>query len=276
MSQILFNRTVKTNIIIYPTDGTGRDGYITFNNGGFWKQNIKRYSLKEKYKRSSFARFRSIRKTPPIWNYHADGTGRDSYILYDYGGLINNFYRTPNFNNFRSYDENNGSDSFRKTSNNLYMSADEKKYHERLTKIQKDVVNRLYYKPKNELKLNHLKRENSHGNVFSKLKLEPIISNHSNVDNQKNEINDTINGRYFNNNDGLRSPRYLDNIFNEEKNDINKRSRNKLSLFKNYKIKCLSNKFDEKNNCYPFNQFNNKINLSKKDYNNKKSNLFNY
>ena len=224
MSQILFNRTVKTNIIIYPTDGTGRD----------------------------------------------------SYILYDYGGLINNFYRTPNFNNFRSYDENNGGDSFRKTSNNLYMSVDEKKYHERLTKIQKDVVNRLYYKPKNELKLNHLKRENSHGNVFSKLKLEPIISNRSNVDNQKNEINDTINGRYFNNNDGLRSPRYLDNIFNEEKNDINKKSRNKLSLFKNYKIKCLSNKFDEKNNCYPFNQFNNKINLSKKDYNNKKSNLFNY
>ena len=37
MSQILFNRTVKTNIIIYTTDGTGRDGYITFNNAGFWK-----------------------------------------------------------------------------------------------------------------------------------------------------------------------------------------------------------------------------------------------
>ena len=118
---------------------------------------------------------------------------QEEILIFYYGGLINNFYRTPNSNNFRSYDENNGSDSFRKTSNNLYMSADEKKYHERLTKIQKDVVNRLYYKPKNELKLNHLKRENSHVNVFSKLKLEPIISNRSNVDNQKNEINDTIN-----------------------------------------------------------------------------------
>ena len=91
MSQILFNRTVKTNIIIYPNDGTGRDCYIYFNNGGFWKDNIKRYALQEKFKRSSFARFRSIRKTPPIWNYHADGSGRDSYILYDYGGLIHRF-----------------------------------------------------------------------------------------------------------------------------------------------------------------------------------------
>ena len=43
----LFNRTVKTNIIIYPTDGCGRDGYITYNNAGFWKQNIKQIVPKE-------------------------------------------------------------------------------------------------------------------------------------------------------------------------------------------------------------------------------------
>ena len=114
MSQILFNRTVKTNIIIYPNDGTGRDCYIYFNNGGFWKDNIKRYALQEKFKRSSFARFRSIRKTPPIWNYHADGSGRDSYILYDYGGLINN-YKVPRMHNFRGYDENLNDNYLRKT-----------------------------------------------------------------------------------------------------------------------------------------------------------------
>lgn len=50
MSQILFNRTVKTNILIYPTNGSGRDGYITYNNAGFWKDNLKRISFDEKYK----------------------------------------------------------------------------------------------------------------------------------------------------------------------------------------------------------------------------------
>ena len=104
---------------MYPNDGTGRDVYIYFNNGGFWKDNIKRYQLKEKFKRSSFARFHSIRKIPPIWNYHADGTGRDSYILYDYGGLINN-YKGPYLHNFRGYDDNLNDDYFRKTNNALY------------------------------------------------------------------------------------------------------------------------------------------------------------
>ena len=259
---------------MYPNDGTGRDAYIYFNNGGFWKDNIKRYSLQEKYKRSSFARFHSIRKTPPIWNYHADGTGRDTYILYDYGGLINNFYRANNLNIFRSYDEYD-INSNRTINNNFYLSPKEKKYHEQLTKIQKDVVNRLYYKPKKEVKFNNLKRENSYGNVFSKLKLEPIKINRSVDDNQKNQINDNINERYFNNNNGLRNNNYLDNIFNNEKKDANEKSRNNISLFKKYRIKCLSNKSDENNTHYPLNQFNKKMNLTKKNYN-EKSNLFNY
>ena len=93
MSQILFNRTVKTNIIIYPTNGSGRDTYIMYNNAGFWKENLRKFSNKNKSKRSSFARFHSIRNIPRIWNYHSDGTGRDTYILYNDGGLMN-IYQT--------------------------------------------------------------------------------------------------------------------------------------------------------------------------------------
>lgn len=274
MSQILFNRTVKTNIIIYPTDGTGRDGYITFNNAGFWKDNIKRYSLQEKYKRSSFARYRSIRKIPPIWNYHSDGTGRDTYVLYDFGGLINN-YKTPNLNIFRSYDGNSNENlKNNKTAyNNLFMSTDEKRYQKKISKIQKDVVNRLYYKPKNEFKFNQMKRENSYGNVFTKLKLEPIKNKQILYDNEKNMINDNINERYFiKKNNELRNEGYLDNIF-DEKNE-NEKSRNKLSMFQKYNIKCLSNNYDEKNNHYPFNQFVRKNNWTKRNLYSK-SNLFN-
>ena len=259
MSQILFNRTVKTNIILYPTDGTGRDCYITYNNAGFWKDNIKRYSLDEKYKRSSFARFHSLKKIPPTWNYHADGTGRDSYILYDYGGLVN-MYKTPNFNNFRNWENSNNSYNNR----NIYLSRDEKLYKNKLTKIQKDVVNRLYYKPKqeNQFKNFNLKRENSYANVFRKLKLEPLSNHKSYNDNEKNTI---INDRYFYNNEGLRNKKYLNNFLNEDNNNNNVKSRNKMGNFKHYRIKCLSNNFDEKKNHYPFNQFVNKMTLTKKN-----------
>lgn len=259
MSQILTRRTVKTNIIIYPTDGTGRDGYITYNNGGFWKDNIKRFSLSEKYKRSSFARFRSIRKTPPIWNYHADGTGRDSYVFYDYGGLINNFYRVPNPNIFRSGNEGKTIDHNK--TNYQFLTKDEKIYQSKLTKIQKDVVDRLYYKPKNESKFNKFKRENSYGNIFTRLKLEPIKSNtrynNNNNDNEKNNINENINNLYFSNNNGLRNRNNLSKIFNDENKIGNENSRNKYD-FSKYKIKCLSKDFDIKDRHYPFNQFSQK------------------
>jgi len=268
MSQILFNRTVKTNIIMYPNDGTGRDVYIYFNNGGFWKDNIKRYQLKEKFKRSSFARFHSIRKIPPIWNYHADGTGRDSYILYDYGGLINN-YKGPYLHNFRGYDDNLNDDYFRKTNNALYMSADEKKYQNKISKIQKDVVRRLYYKPIKDIKYSHLKREYSHGNIFNKLKLAPIKTSQTCNENKTNVVNgNTINERYFNNNNiRLRNDHFLNDVYNEEKNNNinNEQSRNKLTLFENNSIKCLSNNFGEKTH-YPFNQFKKKMNLVKGNF----------
>ncbi len=30
-------RTIRNNISLYIRDGQGRDGYIVYNNGGFWK-----------------------------------------------------------------------------------------------------------------------------------------------------------------------------------------------------------------------------------------------
>ena len=37
MSVINLGRTTKGNIVFYSSDGMGRDGYITYNDGGFWK-----------------------------------------------------------------------------------------------------------------------------------------------------------------------------------------------------------------------------------------------
>ena len=163
MSKNIFNRTVKTNIILYPTDGTGRDYYISYNNAGFWKDNIKRIIPKEKHVSKPFANFHSLRRIPPTWKYHADGTGRDGYVLYDYGGLIHRFDPIDRNN---SYLRSSNDDIMSKTHyKKNFLSKDEILYRHKLNQIQNGLVKRLYYKPKRELKFLH--KDNSAPNIFN-------------------------------------------------------------------------------------------------------------
>ena len=257
MSKNIFNRTVKTNIILYPTDGTGRDCYITYNNAGFWKDNIKRITQKEKYGRKPFVTFHSLKRIPPSWNYHADGTGRDGYVLYDCGGLIHRF-RSPNNNLFR----NSNDEPYTTThSKNTFLSRDEKIYKDKLHKIQNDLLQRLYYKPKREFKF--LRKENSTPNIFGKRQLEPIKRpNDNNLNNNETSNNNYFNGRYnlgtlnqgFNSKSQLRNA-FLDEKNNNEENAYIPKNPIKLQNFQKYKVKCLSNSIDDRIYSYPFNQF---------------------
>ena len=144
MSTSLFARTVKTNIVLYKSKGDGRDTYISYNSGGFWKENIRPVVPKETFYRKPFAIYRSWGKTPPIWTYHSDGSGRDTYVCYNNGGLMKKFSSmAENFKNFlRLNDDNKKDESFKNVKINL--SKDEKIYLRKIHKIQKDLVNRLY------------------------------------------------------------------------------------------------------------------------------------
>ena len=51
-------RTIKSNFAFYETDGLGRDGYISYNNGGFWKDNLKFAVNKPKYDYPRYSNFR--------------------------------------------------------------------------------------------------------------------------------------------------------------------------------------------------------------------------
>ena len=257
MTKNIFNRTVKTNIILYPTDGSGRDCYITYNNAGFWKDNIKRITAKEKFGRKPFATFHSLKRIPPSWNYHADGTGRDGYVLYDCGGLIHRF-RSPNNNLFRNNDDDlmSSSNHYR----NNFLSKDERIYKNRLNKIQNDLLQRLYYKPKREFKFLH--KENSAPNIFNKRKLEPIKNRSEiNYENDQN-INNAINERYtlgtldkrFNSKSKLGNALFDEKTCNEE-NAFNPKGSYKFKNFQKYRVKCLSNSIDDRVYNYPFNQF---------------------
>jgi len=185
----LFNRTVKTNIILYPTDGMGRDGYITYNNAGFWKENIKPIVPKETFGRPPFALFRSLRSTPPIWTYYSDGSGRDSYVYYNNGGLKRKFspLASQHLQKFlRGKIEDNRPNNHQK----IHLSKDEKIYLNKINQIQKNLVNRLYnqYKYKflnnNNNQLNNYKFGNnintlhrSSSQIIGRQTLEPIKYN---------------------------------------------------------------------------------------------------
>ena len=143
---------------------------------------------------------------------------------------------------------------------NNFLSKDERIYKNRLNKIQNDLLQRLYYKPKREFKFLH--KENSAPNIFNKRKLEPIKNRSEiNYENDQN-INNAINERYtlgtldkrFNSKSKLRNALFDEKTCNEE-NAFNPKGSYKFKNFQKYRVKCLSNSIDDRVYNYPFNQF---------------------
>ena len=72
----------------YHADGTGRDTFVGMDNGGFMKPYAPAPSLPV----TSFVQKRKFDFPSPVIHsravqYHSDGTGRDSYIGFNKGGL---------------------------------------------------------------------------------------------------------------------------------------------------------------------------------------------
>ena len=235
MSQNIFNRTVKTNIIIYPTDGMGRDGYITYNNAGFWKENYKQVTPKEKFSRQPFGVYHSWKKIPPCWNYHSDGTGRDTYILCNFGGLIKTY--EPNIS--KNYCLRSGdNDFYQPQTKNEFLSKAEKKYQQQIKKIQHDLVNRLYdnYKLNNNNKILH--KEKSAADLTNKKKI--ILF--------KNNLNTNTINQYFRSKSQIKNNEKLPNVNNNKRlnNSVKKTDFGPKRSLRKYKIKCLSSSVDDK------------------------------
>ena len=78
----------------YISDGSGRDTYVNWGSGGFFKQ----YSPREQFHPGSFVtvnKNKSLHLNSPVLSplpvhYHNNGSGRDSYISHTDGGLTHN------------------------------------------------------------------------------------------------------------------------------------------------------------------------------------------
>jgi hypothetical protein len=151
------HRAFNPRINHYESDGLGRDGYISCNNGGFYS-NIVVNSSSRMYDRRYIRRYHSLRKNVAPLKYRSDGSGRDGYILHEHGGLEKDykplkeyhpkdFLRTPEscIYNFKSNIKKNG--NMAKT---VYVSKEEFCLNNTLKSIEKGLVNRLYWaeKPK--------------------------------------------------------------------------------------------------------------------------------
>ncbi len=87
----------KTNF--YNTNGTGRDTYITYDNGGNVVPNLGALRLKSYYRdgpnqisltsRSRLQTEPNPKLKPKVVQYNCDGSGRDNYVNIDAGGLKN-------------------------------------------------------------------------------------------------------------------------------------------------------------------------------------------
>ena len=148
MSQAL-DRTFKSNYVPYFPDGNGRDRYIAYDNAGFYKNVIGTPKSLIGYKTNTFLstkipfhmKTKSIKT--PNFHYHADGTGRDKYIIVNGGGLFTDMkplisYKLTDF--LRNNEDNISPTKKTRT----YLSRDELKYNKLLKNIEKNLIKRLY------------------------------------------------------------------------------------------------------------------------------------
>lgn len=288
MSVVNLGRTTRTNMVFYSTDGNGRDGYITYNDGGFWKENIKQISLKPDYPRNNKKNFYSLFHQAAPFNYQSDGSGRDSYVIEHNGGLVKPFEPLIKQKLIKFLRKDNSEYIKRK----IFLTKSQKKFLNKIKNIQKNVVNRLYNDSldrirKNKMKLNTKSLSGFFDETINRKNLDSIspIKNYKDKDyslknnkkflnplkeqNQKNFFNIILKNRnihknnsmknlsYFDKNDNTSKVKILKNLkFNSYFNDIssnnlyNKINNKGINFSNNYKNENLKKKFLLKNKKY--------------------------
>ena len=136
-------RTARPRFNLYVPDGLGRDRYIGYNNGGFWKTNEYSISRKADYEYPRYSNFHTLFHMAAPFKYYSDGAGRDSYILRGTG---------------LSHDEKPLASykltDFLRTSNGPFkhkgpfaLSQAEIRFNKRLKSLENRMIKRLYSQP---------------------------------------------------------------------------------------------------------------------------------
>ena len=83
-------RTYNPTAIGYSGDGSGRDSYVILNNGGLTNSDQKNPMWKPTIRSTRDTKM-VTHKPAVAFQYYADGSGRDSYVIRNSGGLVNEY-----------------------------------------------------------------------------------------------------------------------------------------------------------------------------------------
>lgn len=133
-------RTARNKFVLYETDGLGRDGYISYNNGGFWKPGQQSVPITNRYDHPVNRMYHSLEHQAAPFRYYSDGSGRDSYVLQNSGGLKKDFLPLSGFK-LADFLRTDTAPLYRKP---LRKSVEEKRINCKLMKMEKGLINRLY------------------------------------------------------------------------------------------------------------------------------------
>ena len=204
-------RSYSPRMARYSTDGNGRDLYVNYNNGGFWKKGVKVYTgsqrgpqVSEKYK------LKPLMKHVAPFKYYSDGTGRDSYVISESGGLkhdqkalhefhLKDFLRTPESCIFKFHSNVTERGS---RANTFYVSKTQLETNQKIKRIEQGLINRLYNQEKHKFKLvktGNLKNLLPNIDTDSKMAITDrnffttSIDKINNYESNKKEFNKTLN-----------------------------------------------------------------------------------
>jgi hypothetical protein len=249
MSVINLGRTTKTNIVFYSTDGMGRDGYITYNNGGFWKKNIKQISLKPDFPKNSKKIFHSLYHQPAPFNYQSDGSGRDSYVIENNAGLVKRF--EPLIKQKLTKYLRKEDDIIKRK---VFLTKSQKKVLNKMKMIQKNVVNRLYNVSLEKIKNNKLKlKTKSMSDFFDENKIKKNFQSISPIKNNKDKDDNSLNKKsienynYYNYNYNKNNNKFLNPSKEKGQKNLFDRVLKNRNIYKNNSMKNIPY-FDKRDN----------------------------
>ena len=217
-------RTVKTNIVLYSTDNKGRDGYITYNNGGFWKDNIKPIKMKANFPRTINTTFHSLIHQAAPFNYYSDGRGRDTYVIKNNAGLVKEFNPLANRQVLAKYLRKDivfSSDN-KKRKKRIFLTYDDRRNFLKDREIQTNVVRRLYDNCLDKFREKMKSVSPANKESEKNLRISTINYNFPFEYNENNLYKPTNNNYYGDK---------IENNKNEEKNMMHKKMKRKILKF---------------------------------------------
>lgn len=234
-------RTQRPRFPLYQSDGLGRDYYIKYTNGGYWEN---QFYLRKKpdYERPRYNNFHTLYHLAAPVKYISQGSGRENYIL-QFNGFHHDqkplySYQLTDFLRNERYIKLSPSHLKKKA----YLSVAETRYKQKLKKLEKQLVKRLYTDPINERKKKQLTMvENSDNND----KNEDVGVD---VSLSQKRLNTEPNAFY----DSGRKKKIIFNLKNKNKNmqsldidnmNVMQNNRSKFNLYKNGIVK-KNKKFD--------------------------------